>query len=158
MSDSVSSSGLTGLKSSSPRHGSSLTMSWPHLVFLDESGFLLIPNVARTWVPKGSTPIVRCCSTRSHLGDQRPGRAPKRRRLALYLHLRTRNLIGLDVRAFLNHLLRQLLGPVVLLWDRGTIPSPQRGQTSGSDAIQRLQVEPFPAYAPELNPAEYVWN
>ncbi|NGZ10983.1 MAG: hypothetical protein CV088_16640 [Nitrospira sp. LK70] len=29
-----------------------------HLVFLDESGFLLIPNVARTWASKGHTPIL----------------------------------------------------------------------------------------------------
>jgi hypothetical protein len=43
---------------------------WPHirrranalgawLVFVDESGFLLIPNVKRTWAPKGETPTVR---------------------------------------------------------------------------------------------------
>ena len=29
-----------------------------HLAFLDESGFLLIPNVRRTWAPRGQTPIV----------------------------------------------------------------------------------------------------
>src|SRR5207302_3565621 len=27
-----------------------------HLVFADESGFLLIPNVAKTWAPVGQTP------------------------------------------------------------------------------------------------------
>src|SRR3989442_1197913 len=29
-----------------------------HLVFLDECGFLLIPNVRRTWAPRGPTPII----------------------------------------------------------------------------------------------------
>ena len=29
-----------------------------HLAFLDESGFLLIPNVCRTWAPRGQTPIL----------------------------------------------------------------------------------------------------
>jgi len=30
-----------------------------HIVFADESGFLMIPNVARTWAPQGKTPIYR---------------------------------------------------------------------------------------------------
>src|SRR5439155_5113708 len=30
-----------------------------YLVFLDESGFLLLPTVRRTWAPRGTTPIVR---------------------------------------------------------------------------------------------------
>src|SRR5205807_9456176 len=30
-----------------------------HIVFADESGFLLIPTVARTWAPQGETPIHR---------------------------------------------------------------------------------------------------
>jgi len=30
-----------------------------HLVFVDESGFLLIPNVRRTWAPRGHTPLLR---------------------------------------------------------------------------------------------------
>jgi len=30
-----------------------------HLVFVDESGFLLIPSVRKTWSPVGQTPVVR---------------------------------------------------------------------------------------------------
>ena len=30
-----------------------------HLVFVDESGFMMIPPVRRTWAPVGKTPIVR---------------------------------------------------------------------------------------------------
>src|SRR4030066_72860 len=30
-----------------------------HLVFVDESGFLLIPSVHKTWAPRGQTPIIR---------------------------------------------------------------------------------------------------
>jgi len=30
-----------------------------HLVFVDESGFLLIPSVRRTWAPTGKTPLLR---------------------------------------------------------------------------------------------------
>lgn len=114
--------------------------------------------MARTWAPKGSTPIVRYCYKHDRISAiSALAVSPKRRRLALYLHLRTRNLTGLDVRAFLKHLLRHLRGPVVLLWDRGTIH--RRSEvTQWIRRHPRLQVEPFPAYAPELNPAEYVWN
>jgi predicted metal-dependent enzyme (double-stranded beta helix superfamily) len=30
-----------------------------HIVFCDESGFLLIPHVVKTWAPVGQTPIHR---------------------------------------------------------------------------------------------------
>jgi putative transposase len=82
--------------------------------------------------------------------------SPKRRRRAHYLQLRTRNLTGLDVRAFLQHLLRHLRGSVVLLWDRGPIHR-RREVNQWITAHPRLHVEEFPAYAPELNPAEDVW-
>jgi transposase len=77
--------------------------------------------------------------------------------LALYLRFRTRNLTGLDVRAFLKSLLKHLRGPVVLLWDRGTIHRRKEVQQF-LFSHPRLHVYYFPAYAPELNPAEYVWN
>ncbi len=82
--------------------------------------------------------------------------SPKRRRVALYLRFRPRNLTGLDVRAFLQALLRHLQGPVVLLWDRGTIHR-RKEVKQWLGKHPRLRVEYFPAYAPELNPAEYVW-
>lgn len=114
--------------------------------------------MARTWAPKGSTPIVRYVYKQDRISAiSALAVSPKRRRLALYLRFRTRNLTGLSVRAFLKHLLRHLRGPVVLLWDRGTI----HRRSEVKQWIRnhpRLHVEPFPAYAPELNPAEYVWN
>ena len=119
---------------------------------------MLIPNVTRTWAPKGHTPFVY------HLYKQDRISAisaltvsPKRRRVGLFLQFRSRNLTGLDVRAFLRALLRHLRGPVVLLWDRGTIH--RRKEVKYFLVTHpRLSVEEFPAYAPELNPAEYVWN
>lgn len=81
----------------------------------------------------------------------------KRKRLTLYIQFRRRNLTGLDVRGFLRHLLRHFRGPWVLLWDRGTIH--RRKEVKQFLARHpRIHMEFFPAYAPELNPAEYVWN
>ncbi len=46
---------------------------------------------------------------------------------------------------------------MVLLWDQGTIH--RRTEVRHFiDPYPRLDVCDFPAYAPELNPAEYVWN
>ncbi len=128
-----------------------------HLVFVDESGFLLIPNVRRTWAPKGQTPCVRHRYRHDRLSIcSGLAVSPKRRRLALYLRCRPRNLTGLDIHTFLRHLLRHLRGPVVLLWDRGSIQR-RREVRAFLAAHPRLRGHFFPAYAPELNPAEYVW-
>lgn len=113
--------------------------------------------MARTWAPQGKTPVVRYLYKQDRISAMSAlAVSPKRKRLALYLTLRTRNLTGLDIRAFLAHLLRHLRGPVVLRWDRGPIHR-RREVHQWITAHSRLHVEEFPAYAPELNPAEYVW-
>ena len=83
--------------------------------------------------------------------------SPKHPRLRLFLHTLPRAFNGLDVRAFVRALLRHLRGAVVLLGDRGTIH--RRREVQGFLlAHPRLHQEFFPAYAPELNPAEHVWT
>jgi transposase len=127
-------------------------------VFLDESGFLLIPNVRRTWAPRGQTPILHYLYKQDRISSINAlSLSPKRKRLALYLRFRGRNFNGLDVRSFLKALLKHLRGPIVLLWDRGTIHR-RKEVTQFLRENPRVHMEYFPAYAPELNPAEYVWN
>jgi transposase len=38
-----------------------------HLVFLDESGYMLTPTVRRTWAPIGQTPLLSCWDRRDRL-------------------------------------------------------------------------------------------
>lgn len=127
------------------------------LVFVDESGFLLTPNVKRTWAPKGETPTVRYLLKHKKISAiSALAVSPKRKRIALYLQFRSHAFKGPDVKRFLKHLLKHLGGSVILLWDQGPIHK----HTEVNEFIARhprLQVEPFPGYAPELNPAEYVW-
>jgi transposase len=128
-----------------------------HLVFLDESGFLLIPNLKRTWSPRGQTPHARYWYKQGHISSiSALSVSPRQRHLALYLDLQNRSFNGLDVLRFLRYLLRHLRGPVVLLWDRG--PIHRRGEVQAF-LVRHPRVHPeyFPAYAPELNPAEFVW-
>ena len=64
-----------------------------------------------------------------------------------------------DVVAFLEHLLREVPGRMVIIWDGSPI---HRSQTVkeflANGASQRLHLERLPAYAPELNPGEGLWQ
>jgi putative transposase len=83
--------------------------------------------------------------------------SPRRQHMGLYLHWQPRNFQAVDVADCLRALWRHLRGPIILLWDRGSI---HRGPAI--DAVRqvhpRLHVEEFPADAPELNPTEQLWN
>ena len=129
-----------------------------HIVFVDESGFLLIPTVRKTWSPIGQTPVVRHCYRHDRISAiSGIAVSPRRFHCVLYCHLYEDNIQGAEAQAFLRHLLRQIRGHVIVLLDNGNI---HRG-----DPVQdllartrRLHLVPFPAYAPELNPDEGVWN
>jgi putative transposase len=129
-----------------------------YVVFLDESGFLLIPTVRRTWAPCGKTPLVFHRYQRDKISAiSAVTVSPRRRHLGLYCHFHFDNITHLEVAAFLRLLLRHLSGHIILLWDGGSI---HRGPAVRQLLARhpRLHVERFPAYAPELNPDEQVWN
>ena len=77
--------------------------------------------------------------------------------MGLYVQFRQNNFKAVQVAKFLRILLRHLRGHVMLLWDGGQI---HKGPAIAAvlDAYRRLHIERFPAYAPELNPTEQVWN
>jgi putative transposase len=83
--------------------------------------------------------------------------SPKRQHLGLYTRFRAYNFKAGHVADFLRVLLRHLRGHVLVLWDQGSIH-----QGPAIAAVQQaypcLHVEKFPAYAPELNPTEQLWN
>ncbi len=83
--------------------------------------------------------------------------SPKRCHCTLYCQLYEDNIQGDEVAVFLRHLLRQIPGPLVVLLDNGGI---HRGDPVQELLVRtaRLHLEPFPPYAPELNPDEGVWN
>jgi putative transposase len=83
--------------------------------------------------------------------------SPTYRHLGLYVRFHATNITGVEVVQFLRHLVRHVRGPVVLLWDGGTIHR-RRIVHDFLRRRPRLHVYPFPAYAPELNPDEFVWT
>jgi transposase len=126
-----------------------------HLVFADESGFLLIPTVRRTWAPRGQTPHLRHSYRHDRLSAI--SISPRRRRVNLYFQIHDHNLRRREVCRFVSHLLRHLRDPIFLLWDNIAI---HRGGPLEKLRRRdpRLRLVPFPAYAPELNPDEGVWR
>jgi transposase len=130
-----------------------------HLVFADESGFLLIPNVVRTWAPQGQTPIHRHRQGRRDKISVISGISvsPRRHRLGLYYLLFYDNIGQDEVCVFLRELLRCLRGPVIILLDNS---STHKGEPIEQLLRQhrRLRIEHFPSYAPQLNPDEGVWS
>jgi len=120
---------------------------------------LLIPNVRRTWAPRGETPIIRHRYQRAKVSAiSAVTLSPERHRVGLYLHLHpAENIRAVEVAVFLRALLRHLRGHVIVLLDRGSI---HKGpEVQALQARQpRLHLEWFPGYAPELNPDERVWT
>jgi transposase len=130
-----------------------------HLVFADESGFLLAPLVVKTWAPRGCTPFQRHRQGRRDKISVISGisLSPKRHRLGLYYLLFFNNIAQEEVCVFLRELLRHLRGPVIVLLDNS---STHQGQPLERLLRKhpRLSIEHFPSYAPELNPDEGIWS
>jgi transposase len=77
----------------------------------------------------------------------------------LLLQMRKRSLRGPEVVRFLQHLLRQIPGKLLVIWDGAPIHRAQVVKAflaQGSAA--RIWREQLPAYAPGLNPDEGIWN
>jgi putative transposase len=77
--------------------------------------------------------------------------------MGLYVCFQPANFTAVHVADFLRALLQHLRGHVILLWDQGSI---HRGPAIAEvqQAYSRLHIEELPAYAPELNPVEQLWN
>jgi transposase len=108
----------------------------------------------RTYAPVGHTPILKGWWTREHLSAI-SAISPEGR---LYFHCQGRALDSVDVVTFLEHLLREVPGRLVIIWDGAPIHRSQVIKTFlGNGAAPRLHVERLPAYAPELNHSEGLW-
>jgi transposase len=140
------------------RHQKKIRRLNAYLAFLDESGFLLLPTVRRTWAPRGETPVLRHRYRRDKISAiSAITVSPRRRHCGLYAHFHRANITHVEVARFLRELLRHVPGPLVVLWDGGPIHHGAAVRTLLA-RHPRLHVERFPAYAPELNPDEQVWN
>jgi transposase len=109
----------------------------------------------RTYAPIGQTPILREWYTRDHVSAI-SAISPAGK---VYFHSQDCAINSADVVAFLEHLLREVPGRIVVIWDGSPIHRSQTIQEFlANGAAHRLHLERLPAYAPELNPGEGVWQ
>jgi transposase len=138
-------------------------LAWPQqgahaqghtILCIDASGFYPLPSVVRTYAPVGHTPMLRDWWTRDHLSAIR-AISPEGK---LYVHGQEQRIDSADVVAFLEHLRREVPGPLLLLWDRAPIHRTHLVTAFlAHSAAERIQIARLPAYAPELNPGEGLW-
>jgi transposase len=131
-----------------------------HLVFLDESGFMLTPTVRRTWAPQGETPLLSCWDRRDRLSAiSCITVSPQRARLNFYFTLLpdNTNAKAKDTVNFLRQLKKQL-GAFTVIWDGSRIHSRSRLVKAYLAKHPEVVAETLPSYAPEANPDEGVWG
>jgi transposase len=125
------------------------------VVFVDQSGFYLLPSKVRTYAPVGQTPVIHAPLSRDHLSAM-GGITPEGK---LYLMVQERAYRGKDVVRFLKHLGRYIVGKLLVLWDGAPIHRSRVVKAYlRNGATHRIHLEQLPGYAPELNPAEGIWN
>lgn len=125
------------------------------MVWVDESGFYLLPAVVHTYAPQGETPVLRAPLSRDHLAVI-SGITPGGR---LLVQVRERPFRGPAIVDFLRHLVRQIPGKLLVIWDGAPIHRAQPVKDFLMTAHgQQVWLERLPAYAPEVNPDEGVWQ
>jgi DDE superfamily endonuclease len=141
----------------SDQKGAAAESAW--IVFFDESAVSLIPPVRRTWSPRGHTPILRHrfgwkkASMAAALG-YRPDASAAR----LCFHLQQPSYNTDTLIAVLDQLASFYAGQrAVLIWDGLSSHWSTRMRAYLDSQRDWLRVERLPAYAPELNPVEYLW-
>ncbi len=131
------------------------------IVFFDESGVSLLPQVRRTYAPRGRTPLLR-----HRLNWKRAGMAAalgyhaadRERGPRLCFHLKPGSYDTTSLIGVLEQIKTFYAGEsVVLVWD-GLSAHWSRGMRAWAAAQSWLTLERLPAYAPELNPVELLWS
>jgi transposase len=142
------------------------TVIWPELkaqarrerrilVFIDESGFYLLPGLVKTYGPRGQTPFLVEWQSKDHLSVM-SGVTPQGK---LYTLVRQETFTAHHSLVFLEHLRRQIPTRLLVIWDRSPIHRGGlvRAYLAGQEG-KRIHLEYLPPYAPELNPDEGVWQ
>jgi transposase len=125
------------------------------VLWADETGFYLLPLVVRTGAPVGQTPILEETVTHDPL-SMLAAITPQGQ---LYTRTLDQAFSGANVVGFLRQLLRQIRGPITLVWDGATIHRSKEVKAFLSEgAAKRLHLVPLPGYAPDLNPTEALWS
>jgi putative transposase len=127
--------------------------------FLDESGYSERPVIRRTWGLRGVTPLVRSTGSWKNISATGIVLTDASMKHVRALCTFTRGSVKKeDTLETLKHLSRHINGSIALFWDG--LAQHRAGvvrEYLTTHAHRFVMVERFPAYAPELNPQEYIW-
>lgn len=87
------------------------------MLFLDESGFYLLPSVTRTYAPVGETPILHPTLSHDHLSVIGAVGLHEK----LYFQVYEAAISSAEVIRFLGHLRRLIPGKLLIVWDGAPI-------------------------------------
>jgi putative transposase len=141
-----------------------LTDAWT--CFEDEAGQSLRPGKARTWAPRGCTPVTRVPGNAGRLSVagmacMEPGR-PGRFSYRVRVHRRRKgdraSLSEADYAALVTAAHRSLKAPVVLVWDNLNTHRSAKMRAFTEANSGWLTVIRLPAYTPGLNAVEGAWS
>jgi len=142
-----------------PRILSEVEQKNAHLVFIDEAGFLLSPNVRRTFSPRGQAPVIKVGDPHARISVIGAlSISPKRKRLYFlhYLLHDNANFRSDSVVSFVKALRRHFSGPIIILCDAFKIHC-SKLMLAYLKSTPPVQIEEFPPCAPELNPVDKAW-
>src|SRR5262249_55087080 len=131
-----------------------------YVVFIDESGFMMQPLVRRAYSRRGRTPVQRVADKHGRISAIGAIMVNPRRdsiRLQYGQLANNVNFQGPAVVQFLRTLHAELAAPMMVFWDQIAIhdcSAVSEYLATASDLV----IEPFPPYAPELNPADGIWR
>lgn len=123
------------------------------IVFVDESGLSERPTRVRTWAPIGQTPQLQYSFTWKQLSVI-AGISLWR----FYFRLFPGTINGPRVVEFLKALKTQIKRKLLIVWDGLGVHKSRVVRHYLESLGGQIQVEFLPAYAPELNPTEYIWG
>lgn len=120
----------------------------------DEASLSLTALLGKTWSPRGQTPKQRVTGQRGSVSAM--SAINGRGRLVFQLH--EKRIASAEVIAFLRELLRQHpRRPLVVVMDQAP-PHVSKATKAFIMSEPRLHVFHLPAYSPDWNPDEKVWN
>jgi transposase len=123
------------------------------IVFIDESGLSERPTRVKTWAPKGQTPVLQYSFNWKQLSV-----VAGISFWNFYFRLHTGAIRGPQFVEFLQALTKHIRGKLLVIWDG----LPAHRSRVVKDYVESLHghllLERLPAYAPELNPVEYIWG
>jgi transposase len=130
-----------------------------HLVFVDETGFMMYPTVRKSFSPRGEAPLNKVSDPHGRISTI-GAIAVNPSRDDLSWHYSTLdgncNFRGPAVVAFLEQLTRSIAGTIIVVWDQIIIHSCAAVEEY-LKTTARMKLEPFPSYAPKLNPVDRAW-